>query len=135
MWEAIDRELRLHDPNMYPAELRSEDGHHHLLFPSFFHTLCQIENENVSLVIRTFGTDSQKVADALNAFASGLHPDFPGVHPKYEVKTEDIWRGRYSHSSGGEFRIMRVHEGGSEVLLDEVSRKSIFESAPLHFAR
>jgi len=77
----------------------SHDGVHHFLIPAFFHTLAQLSQlrRNFRVVIRTFGTDGKKVAEAINAWAEGRHPLYPGQYfPTFKVNvTQDLWLGEY----------------------------------------
>eukprot|EP00930_Biecheleria_cincta_P068946 TRINITY_DN56765_c0_g1_i1.p1 TRINITY_DN56765_c0_g1~~TRINITY_DN56765_c0_g1_i1.p1 ORF type:complete len:371 (-),score=49.90 TRINITY_DN56765_c0_g1_i1:91-1203(-) len=54
---------------------------HHFLLPAFFHCIRELHRQGreFCIVIRTFGTDLPEVAKCLQAFAQGLHPDFPGA--------------------------------------------------------
>ena len=64
---------------------------HHFLLPAFFHTLKALEGKDVSVVIRTFGTDLPEVATSLQAFAAGEHPDFPGSSRFNLASEEALW--------------------------------------------
>lgn len=89
LFEELKEELRWkheEDPRLAP------EGHHFLL-PAFFHTLKELaERRDVSVVIRTFGTDLPEVATSIQAFAAGEHPDFPGSYNRfYLASKEALW--------------------------------------------
>lgn len=70
---------------------------HHIL-PAFFHTLNELKRQkkSFSLVFRTFGSDLPGIADALNLFARGEHPNFPNFRDKSLILTEQqMYRGRW----------------------------------------
>eukprot|EP00928_Gymnodinium_smaydae_P065710 TRINITY_DN48804_c0_g1_i1.p1 TRINITY_DN48804_c0_g1~~TRINITY_DN48804_c0_g1_i1.p1 ORF type:complete len:417 (-),score=90.82 TRINITY_DN48804_c0_g1_i1:36-1223(-) len=69
-----------------PQEELAVEGRHRFL-PAFFHALRELlkAGRNVTVVIRTFGTDLPDVAAALRAFAEGRHPDFPAMSDNDEL--------------------------------------------------
>ena len=88
-----------------PVEPRlCEDGHQ-LLIPAFFHTLCELARSGrpYSLVVRTFGTDLPRVAQALEAFSEGKHPLFPDA-PDMRLKPSRTWLGRFDAQGRFELR-------------------------------
>ena len=71
-----------------PPSKLCHDGVHHFLVPAFFRTICELANRGrpFGVVIRTFGTDADRVVDALEAFAEGFHLDrFSPVVPEMSV--------------------------------------------------
>jgi len=58
-----------------PDHRLCHDGVHHFLIPAFFHTIFTLAQQGRSfgVVIRTFGSDADDVANAINAFAEGKH--------------------------------------------------------------
>ena len=79
------------------------DGVHHFLLPAFFHTLNTLRSQGreVSIVIRTFGTDAPAVAEAMAAFAEGGYlsaPPWPELAAALSVGRR--WAGRYRTSDG-----------------------------------
>ena len=79
------------------------DGKHHFVFPSFFNTINELAKakREFSIVIRTFGSDIQKVKEAVNAYAMGKHPQY-GYSGSEELilPPSRVWIGRYG---GGRF--------------------------------
>eukprot|EP01043_Picozoa_sp_COSAG02_P061184 COSAG02_NODE_8168_length_2680_cov_1.244091_1_plen_426_part_00 len=79
------------------------DGIHHFLLPAFFHTLTALryQRREVSIVIRTFGTDAPAVAEAMAAFAEG---GYLGAKPWPELaaalSATGHWVGRYRALDG-----------------------------------
>lgn len=52
------------------------------ILPSFFYMMrkLQTRKRKFSIVLRTFGLDGKKVSQEFNAFCTGQHPMYPGVH-------------------------------------------------------
>jgi hypothetical protein len=68
------------------------------MLPSFFQTLVVLQKlqKDYTLVLRTFGSDLDDIAQALRDFASGKHPQFPDFRePKLLLKECHMFRGRY----------------------------------------
>lgn len=71
------------------------------IIPSFFVTLRDLytaahhpghhhQFDNLTIVLRTFGSDLNDLRKAIHLFASGLHPDFPDfVEPKLQMNIND----------------------------------------------
>merc|ERR1712196_476272 len=49
------------------------------VIPSFWRLLDRLKDDgrDFAVVLRTFGTDGPAIADAINAFAQGKHPEYP----------------------------------------------------------
>ncbi|KNC74976.1 hypothetical protein SARC_12489, partial [Sphaeroforma arctica JP610] len=62
--------------------VQGRPGEYRTIVNSFFHLLVRLESTNVRyrLIFRTFGTDLDEVAVAMNEFCDGLNPDFPEVN-------------------------------------------------------
>jgi hypothetical protein len=53
------------------------------------------------VVLRTYGTDLPALIAAIDAFAAGLHPLYPGLEsPEFRVPPERVWEGRYAAADG-----------------------------------
>lgn len=63
------------------VEIRNDHAFHRMI-PSFFQTLVELQKRKWSytLVLRTFGSDLEDVAHAIQDFARGKHPLFPEFH-------------------------------------------------------
>ena len=68
------------------------------MLPSFFHTLVMLQRlgKDYTLVLRTFGTDLDDVANAISDFAKGKHPLYPKFRePKLVLEKCHMYKGRY----------------------------------------
>jgi hypothetical protein len=68
------------------------------MLPAFFTTLVTLAQQqpNVSIVLRTMGTDLPEVARALTAFAQGQHPDYPDFcHNAFVMPPTALYQGRW----------------------------------------
>lgn len=75
------------------------------MIPSFFYTLVKLQEmkRDYTLVLRTFGSDLDDVALALNDFANGKHPHYPSFRePKLMLGTSQMFRGRYRCQSSND---------------------------------
>ena len=84
------------DEDGAPDPRLCKDGIHHFLLPAFFHTISELKKRNrtFAIVIRTFGTDVEDVANALQAYADGAHLSrFTSVK---EMTCKNFWDGRYN---------------------------------------
>mmetsp|Transcript_29794 Transcript_29794/g.43934 ORF Transcript_29794/g.43934 Transcript_29794/m.43934 type:complete len:447 (+) Transcript_29794:124-1464(+) len=110
-----------------PDSRLCRDGHHFLI-PAFFKTICELANRgrSFSIVIRTFGTDINDVAAALQAFSEGAHlSEFVPVVPEMSLMTSDhadggeqtytVWNGSYDRDTG----TFRLHQQGGESIDNE----------------
>jgi hypothetical protein len=99
-----------------PDNRLCHDGVHHFLIPAFFHTISTLAQQGRSfgVVIRTFGSDADDVAHAINAFAEGKHlSSIPPVDVmKMDVST-NVWHGSYAEN--GQFRLRRGQDELCEV--------------------
>lgn len=71
------------------------------MIPAFFYTLVKLQEmkKDYTLVLRTFGTDLDDVALALNDFANGKHPHYPSFRePRLILQEKQMFRGRYRSS-------------------------------------
>lgn len=78
----------------------TRDGSH-FIFPAFFHTLYVLAKggREVNIVIRSFGSELSQVADAINAFVTGCHPDYPDFEKKeWRLTKENMYLGRWKRS-------------------------------------
>jgi hypothetical protein len=85
--------------------------------PAFFETVSQLSKRGrkFSIVIRTFGSDSAEVVEALHAWCEGAHPEAPN-YLNLRAPTDDrIFRGRYAEP-GGEFTLQ---SNSGEILSNE----------------
>jgi hypothetical protein len=92
------------------------------MIPSFFYTLVKLQEmkKDYTLVLRTFGSDLDDVALALNDFANGKHPDYPSFRePKLMLEKSQMFRGRYRCQSSS-------NDGHDESLLNSTPR-SIYD--------
>jgi len=106
--EALREALRWPADVPRDPRLCTEDGYYTIL-PAFFHTLSSLHagERPYSVVIRTFGEDLGRVAEALEAFAGGDHPLWRGQRfPALVLPASRIWRGRYT--AGGRFTLQLV---------------------------
>lgn len=107
-----------------PDPRLSHDGVHHFLIPAFFQTISALaqQGRSFSVVVRTFGSDAEDVAHALNAFAEGKH--LPSLQPvpemKMNVKT-NVWHGSYNEDAQYQLR-------GINAELSEVEALSLLEA-------
>jgi hypothetical protein len=64
--------------SLYTFDRHKPDQLFHYIVPSFFYMLKKLKEHgrDVSIVIRTFGTDGPAVVEAIKQFASGRHPGF-----------------------------------------------------------
>lgn len=62
-------------------ELKNPDGTDVGILPSFFELMLFLKRDKRSFMLffRTFGEDLADVADELNEFCEGRHPQFPGI--------------------------------------------------------
>ena len=111
---------RLRDALAWPADAPvdprlCEDGHH-VLLPAFFRTLSELwqRGQRYTIVVRTFGTDMDRVAAALDAFSEGKHPLHPEA-PSVRLRPERIWQLRFN--AQGRFALSGE---GREAVTDEV---------------
>jgi hypothetical protein len=73
------------------------------MLPSFFETLIEFTqwvtttpSMNITVVLRTFGTDLNDITNAITQFASGQHPDYPHFSSEqYICHPSHIVRGRW----------------------------------------
>mmetsp|Transcript_6807 Transcript_6807/g.7725 ORF Transcript_6807/g.7725 Transcript_6807/m.7725 type:complete len:473 (-) Transcript_6807:113-1531(-) len=68
------------------------------MIPSFFCTLVKLQEEqrDYTLVLRTFGTDLEDIANAISDFAIGKHPLFPHFRePKLVIGKDRLYKGRW----------------------------------------
>ena len=72
------------------------NGQYHFIFPSFFNTVTELlkANRTFTIIFRTFGSDLDRISNAMNEFASGNHPQY-----KYdgceELHISRVWKGSY----------------------------------------
>jgi hypothetical protein len=72
------------------------------MLPSFFYTLVKMQEmkKEYTLVLRTFGSDLDDIALALNDFATGKHPHYPSFRePRLMLQECHLFRGRYRSES------------------------------------
>lgn len=85
--------------------------------PAFFKTISKLsaDNRTFSIVIRTFGSDSDDVFEALHAWCANLHPLSPN-HLNIKPPTLDmVFQGRYDDDD--RFTLRRRSTG--ELIADE----------------
>lgn len=73
------------------------------MLPSIFHTLAELSSrgEPFRLVLRSFGSDIEQVAEAISEFAQGKHPDYPDFRNEALIATpDDLVVGRWSTTAG-----------------------------------
>lgn len=74
------------------------------LLPAFYETLIAITqdmkdhpNRLYTIVFRTMGSDLENVADAVTAFATGQHPDYPDFSNPNLILTHDkLYKGKWA---------------------------------------
>lgn len=92
------------------------DGSNYFILPSFFETLAQIDRQkrDVVVVIRTFGSDGFRVANAINAWVEGKHPLFKGrTFSSFRVDLKrNMFVGRYDKTDKS-FKV-RYFEGDDD---------------------
>mmetsp|Transcript_18190 Transcript_18190/g.56815 ORF Transcript_18190/g.56815 Transcript_18190/m.56815 type:complete len:371 (+) Transcript_18190:914-2026(+) len=109
------------DPVFY-----TDDGGHHKFLPAFFETLRALLDggRDVSLVIRTFGSDGPAVAEAVGAWAAGNHPTIAAPKEAVDwVRPERVFRGRYDADG----RYALLPEAGGPAL-DEAAAVTLLET-------
>jgi len=92
-----EMQQRLIIPGDIHSKLDSNRVFHHIL-PAFFNTLYMLRHQKreYTLVLRTFGSDLEYVADALSRFAHGQHPMYPDFRDPNLLLTKDtMFRGRW----------------------------------------
>ena len=76
------------------------NGQYHFIFPSFFNAVTELakNNREFTIVFRTFGSDLERIRDAMNEYASGNHPQYSydGSKELYLSKS-NMWKGRYGN--------------------------------------
>lgn len=70
-----------------PFAFQQNGTWYHFVFPSVWKLLAslQAEGRQVSVIVRTFGTDGPEIAKAISAFAEGKHPDYPNGCPQLRL--------------------------------------------------
>ena len=65
---------------------------HVFILPTFFKMIIDLVKEKIdfSLVVRTFGIDIAEIAEELNSFCEGKHPDYPNIKFNGEDGTRDL---------------------------------------------
>lgn len=100
LFEQLEASLRC-SPETVADHRLCHDGKHHFILPAFFHTLTALRGQQreVSIVLRTFGTDAPAVGDAMAAFTEG---GYLGAEPWPELAAAlaegGRWAGRYRTS-------------------------------------
>ena len=131
-FDAIKQELatalRL-PPGDWDACFKTDDGKHHRFLPAFFETLRVLldEGRDVSLVIRTFGSDGPTVALALRAWISGRHPTVkpPQQAPDW-VQRHRVFAGKYD--AAGRYTLTPpLNDDGRGACLDEAAAVALME--------
>ena len=122
IYDELEKKMRWPKEHLDASQknpLLHEDGAHHFLLPALFRTLHElvgVRKRNVSLVIRTFGTDIDEVVGALNAYGAGHHLKEYGSLPACTISPDRVWIGRYDNT--GSFTL--TQKGGSEkCVIDE----------------
>ena len=105
------------------------------MIPSFFSTLVKLQelDKDYTLVLRTFGSDLDDIAQALKDFAVGKHPLFPTFRePKLLLEECNMFRGRYSqgHNTDAVYDLFdwkshRKVASGDEELLHVIEKLSV----------
>jgi len=113
------------DEKSFPLDPRlSHDGVHHFRIPAFFHTISALaqQGRSFSVVVRTFGSDADDVAHALNAFAEGKHLPSLNTVPEMKVDVEtNVWHGSYNED--GQYQLR-----GNSAELSEVEALNFLEA-------
>lgn len=98
LYHKLEQSLLLHAPSD-EAFLHLPPSHPFFrILPSFFYTLVKLQEmkRDYTLVLRTFGSDLEDIALALNDFARGKHPHFPSFYePRLILEESHMFRGRY----------------------------------------
>jgi len=108
-------------------------GMSHML-PAMFYTLQVLteRKEPFRLVLRSFGSDIEQVANAIAMFAQGKHPDYPDFHNDNLIATpNDFVQGRWNVLQNGKttFELWNadsiVVASGDEKVLEWIQERSI----------
>ena len=120
--------LRL-PPGDWDACFKTDDGQHHRFLPAFFETLRVLldAGRDVSLVIRTFGSDGPTVALALRAWIAGNHPTVKGPQqaPNW-VQRDRVFAGKYD-AEGRYTLTPPLNDDGRGACLDEAAAVALLE--------
>lgn len=116
--EELRQAMRWPDGAPRDPRLCSPEGYHRFL-PAFFYTLVELRRRRrpFSVVVRTFGTDLPELIAALDAFAVGAHPLFPGLRaPELTIPPERTWAAFYERAKedGGVTFTLRPDPGGRQ---------------------
>ena len=120
--------LRL-PPGDWDACFKTDDGQHHRFLPAFFETLRELldSNRDVSLVIRTFGSDGPTVALALRAWVAGRHPTVKGPQQAPDwVQRDRVFAGKYD-AEGRYTLTPPLNDDGRGKCLDEAAAVALLE--------
>ena len=120
--------LRL-PPGRWDPCFCTDDGKHHRFLPAFFETLRVLldAGRDVSLVIRTFGSDGPTVALALRAWIAGRHPTVkaPQQAPNW-VQRDRVFAGKYD-AEGRYTLTPPLNDDGRGACLDEGAAVALLE--------
>ena len=128
----IKQELAAHlrlPPGEWDACFKTDDGQHHRFLPAFFETLRILLDlgRDVSLVIRTFGSDGPTVAVALRSWIAGRHPTVkaPKQAPNW-VQRDRVFAGKYD--AAGRYTLTPpLNDDGRGACLDEAAAVALME--------
>lgn len=123
--KVLEKKVAFHHPRDGLPDILSH------MIPALFHALKTLHERDqpCRFVFRTFGTDLPEIAEAVTAFARGLHPDFPFEDPTIELPKENLYRGRWA--GGGEsyelwdYEMKEKVAVGDEEILNFLSKKSM----------
>lgn len=99
------------------------------LLPAFFRTLQVLSSseQRFTLVFRTMGVDLTDLAEAVNLFARGKHPDFPSFHnPNLVLSPHRLVKARWT--SDGTYQLWKggsVVASGDQQVLEFIRSESI----------
>lgn len=111
MYEKMKQALRWPEGAPKEPRLLHDDGEHQLLLPAFCRLLQELAptgslgRRGCVLVLRTYGSDLERVVAAMAAFSEGKHPLFPNPG---RLAVPVLWSGRYSPE--GEYHLLRGGE-------------------------
>eukprot|EP00929_Paragymnodinium_shiwhaense_P034911 TRINITY_DN18949_c0_g1_i1.p1 TRINITY_DN18949_c0_g1~~TRINITY_DN18949_c0_g1_i1.p1 ORF type:complete len:412 (+),score=89.43 TRINITY_DN18949_c0_g1_i1:74-1309(+) len=131
-WEKLREALRWPSDGPEDPRLIQKEGEEkfYTILPAFFVTLVELSEreEMVSVVLRTFGEDLPRVADAINAFAEGKHPLFREAKPEWKLNADNLWKGKYRKD--GCFELSQL-SGGSPKTYGEDKAVAMLQSASI----
>jgi hypothetical protein len=100
IYKAVYNEIR---DKLHPSRFGDQHCILSHMLPAFFETLVELSNDdNITIVMRTFGTDLTDIAAAISQFARGEHPDYPNFRNENLVLDSDsLVKGRWVQHEHG----------------------------------